>query len=261
MIEKLVAWAIARRSTVLVLGLALLGGGLWALRTMRVDAFPDLTDVQVQVLVDAPGLAPLEVERLVTFPIEVELNGLPQVTQVRSVSKYAFAGITVVFEDGVDLYFARSLVAQRLQAAQAGLPPGAHAALGPLSGANSEIYMYAVAGPGHDLTELRTIHDRIVRPQLRSVPGVTEVNAFGGFVRQAQVVVRPERLTSYGVTLHDVVETVNANSIDRGIVAATIRAARRFPRKTRRMATTRKPPSMRLRLTVRSVAATRSVWS
>jgi cobalt-zinc-cadmium resistance protein CzcA len=212
MINGLVAWAIARRSTVLVLVLALLFGGVWALRTMRVDAFPDLTDVQVQVLVDVPGLSPVEVERLVTFPIEVELNGLPRVMQVRSVSKYAFASITVVFEDGVDLYFARSLISQRLQAAQEGLPPGARAALGPLSAANSEIYMYAVAGPGRDLSELRTIHDRIVRPQLRSVPGVTEVNAFGGFVRQAQVIIRPERLTSYGLTLHDVVEAVNANS-------------------------------------------------
>lgn len=212
MINGLVAWAIARRTTVLVLVLALLAGGVWAVRTMRVDAFPDLTDVQVQVLVDAPGLAPVEVERLVTFPIEVELNGLPRVTQVRSVSKYAFAGITVVFEDGVDLYFARSLIAQRLQAAQEELPPGARAALGPLSAANSEIYMYAVTGSTQDLSELRTIHDRIVRPQLRSVPGVTEVNAFGGFVRQAQVIIRPERLTRYGLTLHDVVEAVNANS-------------------------------------------------
>jgi cobalt-zinc-cadmium resistance protein CzcA len=212
MINGLVAWAINRRITVLVLVLALLAGGVWALRTIRVDAFPDLTDVQVSVLVDVPGLSPVEVERLVTFPIEVELNGLPRVVQVRSLSKYAFASITVVFEDGVDLYFARSLISQRLQAAQEGLPPGARATLGPLSAANSEIYMYAVAGPGRDLSELRTIHDRIVRPQLRSVPGVTEVNAFGGFVRQAQVIIRPERLASYGLTLHDAVEAVNANS-------------------------------------------------
>lgn len=212
MIEKLVNWAIAHRGTVFGFVVLLLVGGIWALRTIRVDAFPDLTDVQVQVLVDAPGLSPLEVERLVTFPIEVELTGLPRVSQVRSISKYAFSGITVVFEDGVDLYFARSLVAQRLQAAQDGLPPGAHAVLGPLSAANSEIYMYVVDGPGRDLTELRTLHDRIVRPQLRSIPGVTEVNSFGGFVRQAQVVIRPERLTSYGLTLHDVVEAVNANS-------------------------------------------------
>ena len=144
MIEKLVAWAIARRNTVLVLVLALVAGGVWAIRTIRVDAFPDLTDVQVQVLVDVPGLSPLEVERLVTFPIEVELNGLPRVVQVRSLSKYAFSSITVVFEDGVDLYFARSLIAQRLQAVQGDLPPGARAALGPLSAANSEIYMYVV---------------------------------------------------------------------------------------------------------------------
>jgi cobalt-zinc-cadmium resistance protein CzcA len=191
---------------------ALVGAGWWALTTLRVDAFPDLTDVQVQVLVDAPGLSPVEVERLVTFPAEVALNGLPDVTQVRSVTKYAFTAITVVFKDGVDIQRARTLVSERVQSVREDLPAGAHAELGPLSSANSEIYMYTLEGGGKDLTELRTLHDRIVRPQLRTVPGVTEVNAFGGLVRQAQVVIRPERLASYGLTLHDVVEAVEANS-------------------------------------------------
>ena len=131
MIERLAGWAVRNPGGVMLGAVLLVGGGGWAMQGLRVDAFPDLTDVQVQVLVDAPGLSPLEIERLVAFPIEVAMNGLPRVAQVRSVSKYAFAGVTVVFEDGVDLYFARALVAERLQSVREGLPPGAEAALGP----------------------------------------------------------------------------------------------------------------------------------
>jgi cobalt-zinc-cadmium resistance protein CzcA len=220
MIEKLIAWAVRRRATVMILVAILIGAGIWSLRTLRVDAFPDLTDVQVQVLVEAPGLSPVEVERLTSFPIEVALNGIPRVTLVRSVSKYAFAAITVVFEDGVDLYFARTLVSERLQSVRSSLPPQAEVSLGPLSAANSEIYQYTLEAiarvgnnaPRHSLTELRTLHDRVVRPQLRTVPGVTEVNSFGGFVRQVQVVISPDQLVRFGLTLHDVVEAIEANN-------------------------------------------------
>jgi cobalt-zinc-cadmium resistance protein CzcA len=211
-VERVVTWAIRQRGTVAALVMILVGAGLWALSTLRVDAFPDLTDVQVQVLIEAPGLSPIEVERLSTFPIEVAMNGLPDVTLVRSVSKYGFAAVTVVFEDGVDIQRARTLVSERLQSVREQLPEGSDANLGPLSAANSEIYMYTVEGGGKDLSELRTIHDRIVRPQLRTVPGVTEVNSFGGYVRQAQVIVRPEELVSHGLTLHDVVEAVESNN-------------------------------------------------
>ena len=212
MSERLVEWAVRRRWTVLLLALVLVGVGTWAFRTLRIDAFPDLTNKQVQVLVEAPGLSPIEVERLVTFPIEVGLNGLPRVGEIRSTSKYAFATVTVVFEDGVDLYFARTLVSERLQRVRDELPPGVSAQLGPLSGATSEIYLYTVDGGGRDLMELRTLHDRIIRPQLRSVPGVAEINAFGGFVRQLQVIVSPPRLASYGLSVHDVIAAVDANS-------------------------------------------------
>lgn len=212
MLNRLVRWAIRNPATALLLVLAMAGGGVWSFQQLRVDAFPDLTDVQVQILVDVPGLAPVEVERLVSFPIEVAMNGLPDVKQIRSVSKYAFTAITVVFQDGVDLYFARTLVNERLQSVRASLPPGADANLGPLSGATSEIYLYSVEGGGKSQMELRTLHDRLVRPQLRSVPGVTEINSFGGLVRQVQIVVQPARLLSFGLTLHDVVETVRANN-------------------------------------------------
>ncbi|MEQ9398928.1 MAG: CusA/CzcA family heavy metal efflux RND transporter [Longimicrobiales bacterium] len=212
MIERLIGWAVRNRTMVLLGVAALIGGGVWALRTLRVDAFPDLTNVQVQVLAEAPGLSPMEVERLVTFPLEVSLNGLPRVTEIRSTSKYAFGTITVVFEEGTDIYFARTLVAERLQGVREELPAGAEVEMGPLAGAASEIYLYTLEGGGLDLMALRTLHDRVVKPQLRTVPGVTEINAFGGFVRQMQVTVDPERLIRYGVTLHDVIEAVKANS-------------------------------------------------
>jgi cobalt-zinc-cadmium resistance protein CzcA len=212
MIDKLVAWAVHHRTAVLTLVVALIAAGLWALKTLRVEALPDLTDVQVQVLVEAPGLSPVEVERLVGFPVEVAMNGLPRVTQVRSISKYAFAAVTVVFEDGVDIYFARALVNERLQSVRGSLPAQAEASLGPLAGAISEIYLYTVEGGDLDLTQLRTVHDRIVRPQLRSVPGVTEINSFGGFVRQVQVTISPDRLVALGLTLHDVVEAIESGN-------------------------------------------------
>ncbi len=212
MINRLIQWSIRNRLAVLFGVVLVAGAGFWSLRTLRVEALPDLTDVQVQVLVEAPGLSPVEIERLVSFPIEVAMNGLPRVTQVRSVSKYGFAAITTVFEDGVDIYFARSLINERLQGVRESLPAQAEASLGPLAGAISEIYLYTVEGRGRDLTELRTIHDRIVRPQLRTVSGVVEVNAFGGYVRQVQVTIYPERLVSYRLTLHDVVEAIEANN-------------------------------------------------
>jgi cobalt-zinc-cadmium resistance protein CzcA len=212
MIDRIIAWSVHHRAGILTGVLALIVGGVWALSTLRVEALPDLTDVQAQVLVEAPGLSPVEVERLVAFPIEVAMNGLPKVTQVRSLSKYGFAAITVVFEDGVDIYFARSQVNERLQGVRGSLPAQAEASLGPLAGAISEIYLYTLEGGGLDIMELRTLHDRVVRPQFRTVQGVTEVNSFGGLVRQVQVTISPERLVTFGLTLHDVVEAIEANN-------------------------------------------------
>ena len=220
MIDRLIAWAIRFRVAVVLLLFALVGAGVWAFRTLRVDAFPDLTNVQVTVLAEAPGLSPVEVERLVTFPVEVAVSGVPRVEEVRSISKYGFAQVTVVFEDGTDIYFARTLVNERLQGVRDQLPPEAEASLGPMAGATSEIYLYTLEDTLHGpagrsdsaLMALRTLHDRVIRPQLRSVPGVVEINPFGGFVRQAQVVVDPGKLASYGLSIGDVVEAVEANS-------------------------------------------------
>lgn len=211
-VDHAIAWAVGTRRLVAALLVVLVAAGLWSLATLRVDAFPDLTDVQVAVLVEVPGLSPVEVERLATFPIEVAVGGLPRVRLVRSISKYGFASITIIFEDEVDIQRARTLVSERLQGVRAKLPARADVQLGPLAAANSEIYMYALEASGRDLMDIRTLHDRIVRPQLRTVPGVTEVNSFGGLVRQVQVVIRPERLLSFRLTLHDVVAAVESNS-------------------------------------------------
>ena len=211
-INRIIAWSVHRRATVMFLVVLLVGAGLWSFRTPKIDAFPDLTDVQVQILVEAPGLSPVEVERLTITPIELALNGMPRVVQVRSLSKYGFGVITVVFEDGVDLYFARTLVSERLQQVREELPEGSEAGLGPLAGAISEVYQYVLEGPGLDAMELRTLHDRVVRPQLRTIPGIVEVNSFGGMVKQAHVTILPERLVAYGLTLHDVVEAIRASN-------------------------------------------------
>lgn len=211
MLDRLITWAVRHRAIVVFLVLALIGGGVWALRTLRVDAFPDLSNVQVQVLAEAPGLAPVDVERLVTFPLETQLNGLPGVTQVRSISRYGLSVISIVFEDGTDDYFARMLVSEQLQNVRSELPPAVSVSLAPLAGAIGEFYQYTVEGGGLDLMQLRTLQDRVIKPQLRSVPGVTEVNSFGGFVKQVQVTVQPERLASYGLTLSDVVQAVQGS--------------------------------------------------
>ena len=211
-VDRLIAWGVWNRGVVVMLLIGLVGAGLWAASTVRMDAFPDLTDAQVSVLTEAPGLSPVEMERLVTFPIEIAMGGMSDVETVRSLSKYGFSAVTIVFRDGVDLQRMRTLVSERLQSVRDQLPPSADAQLGPLASASSEMFMYYIEAPGLDLMEARTLHDRVVRPQLRNVTGVTEVNSFGGLVRQAQVVVRPERLVSFGLTLHDVVTAVESNS-------------------------------------------------
>ena len=153
-------------------------------------------------------------EKLVTRPIEIELAGLPKLTEVRSVSKIGLSVITVVFEDGVNDYFARQLVFERLQGARDKLPAGVEAQLGPITTGLGEIYQYTLVSKDkkYDATELRTIQEYIVRPILRTVPGVTDVNSFGGLVKQYQVIVQPDRLTSYGITLQQVFEALEKNN-------------------------------------------------
>jgi cobalt-zinc-cadmium resistance protein CzcA len=192
------------------LGLVFLG--VQAFRRVPIDAFPDVTNVQVQVLAEAPGMAPVEVEQLVTYPIETSMGGLPDLTQVRSLSKLGLAVVTIVFQDHVNTYFARQLVFERLQQAREKLPPGVEVGLGPISTGLGEIYQYTLESLTRNPMELRTLQDWVVKPILRTVPGVTDVNSFGGLVKQYQVLVRPEQLTSYHLTLRLILEALEANN-------------------------------------------------
>jgi heavy metal efflux system protein len=214
MINPILNFSVRQRLLVLLATLILTGFGWLSLRQIPIDAFPDVTNVQVQVLATAGGMSPLEVEKLVTRPIEIELAGLPKLAEVRSVSKIGLGLITVVFEDGVNDYFARQLVFERMQGARDKLPAGVEVQLGPISTGLGEIYQYTLVSKNkkYDATELRTIQQYIVRPILRTVPGVTDVNSFGGLVKQYQVLIKPDRLTSYGITLQQVFEALGKNN-------------------------------------------------
>jgi cobalt-zinc-cadmium resistance protein CzcA len=210
--ENFLANFITRRLLIcLIFGFCVLGGIL-AFQQLPIDAFPDLTNNQVQVLTEAPSMAPMEAEQLVTVPIESIMNGLPRVQQVRSISKFGLSVVTVVFGDGVDTYFARQLVNERLQSARSRLPDGLNPELGPITTGMGEIYQYVVEGYGYSPTELKTLHDWEIKYQLRTVPGVNEVNTWGGFTQEYQVTVLPDRLLQYGLTLEEVFNALQNNN-------------------------------------------------
>ncbi len=217
MLKKYLDFVLRQRLLVVTLTLLLIGLGLWAAVHLPIDAVPDITNIQVQINTNASALSPLEVEKQITLPVEVAVSGLPRVQQVRSISKFGISQVTVVFEDGVDIYFARQLVQQRLQDVRAEIPPGfGTPEMGPISTGLGEIYQYTVETPGNDLREARTIQDWVVKPVLRTVPGVAEVNSLGGFEKQYEVLIRPDALLKYGVTLRQVQEAVAANNQNRG---------------------------------------------
>ena len=215
MLNNFIKFILTQRLMVIMAAAALSVAGVIAWRMLPIDAFPDVTNVQVMVLSDAPGLASVDVEQRVTFPVEKSLQGLPRVRQVRSMSKAGFSQVIVVFEDDVDTYFARQLVFERLQAAKEQLPEGVEPEMGPISTGLGEIYQYTLESDSRTPMELRTIQDWLVSPQLRSIAGVNEVNSFGGFVKQYHVLVDPARLLKYRLTLNEVLEGLersNANS-------------------------------------------------
>ncbi len=214
MINPILNFSVRQRLLVVLATLILTGFGWLSLRQIPIDAFPDVTNVQVQVLATSGGMSPPDMEKLVTRPIEIELAGLPRLTEVRSVSKIGLSAITVVFEDGVNDYFARQLVFERLSGAKDKLPAGVEVQLGPITTGLGEIFQYTLVSKDkkYDARELRTVQDYIVRPILRTVPGVTDVNSFGGQVKQYQVLIKPDRLTSYGITLQQVFEALEKNN-------------------------------------------------
>ena len=215
MIERLIRSALEQRVIVLLAVVGLIVSGVAAFRHLPIDAFPDVTPVQVQVITRAPALAPTEIERLVTFPLEIELTNLPRKTELRSVSRFGLSVITVVFEDRMDIYFARQLVLERIVQARGRLPQNAEPVLGPVSTGLSEVFMYLVEGP-QGLMDLRTLQDWVIRPMLRSVPGLADVDTLGGLAKQYEVLVDPNRLTSLGLTLRQVHAAVTGNNQNAG---------------------------------------------
>ncbi|MEJ0098767.1 MAG: CusA/CzcA family heavy metal efflux RND transporter [Pseudomonadota bacterium] len=221
MIESLLRFSIHRRWIVLFLVGVIAALGLWNYQRLPIDAVPDITNVQVQINARAPGYTPLETESRVTFPIESGMGGIPGLENFRSISKYGLAQVTAVFADGTDLYFARQLINERMQGIRERLPEGVDLEMGPAATGLGEIFMYVVeAEPGarkadgmpYDATDLRTLQDWTIRPQLRQVPGVSEVDGIGGYTRQFHVLPDPARLLSHGLTLDDIEQALRANN-------------------------------------------------
>ena len=216
MIEWLIRAALNQRVIVLCAVTGLIVGGVAAFHHLPIDAFPDVTPVQVQVITQAPALAPSEIERLVTFPLEIELTNLPGKTELRSVSRFGISVITVVFEDRMNVYSARQLVLERMLQARSRLPLNAEPVLGPVSTGLSEVFMYLVEGSTQSLTDLRTLQDWVIRPMLRAVPGLADVDTLGGLAKQYEVLVDPNRLSSFGLTLKQVTVAVGGNNQNAG---------------------------------------------
>jgi len=205
--------------------LVLVGVGVWSFQRLPIDAVPDITNVQVQINTEAPGYSPLEAEQRITFPVETALYGLPSLSYTRSLSRYGLSQVTVVFEEGADIYFARNLINERLGAIKSALPPGLEPEMGPIATGLGEIFMYTVeALPGAtqadgsplDATALREIQDWIIKPQLAQVPGVIEVNTIGGFDKQYHVTPSPQRLLEFGITVDELASALRGNNSNRG---------------------------------------------
>src|SRR3990170_596469 len=225
MIDRILAFSIANRWLVVILTLGMAAFGAWNFTRLPIDAVPDITNVQVQINSNVPGYSPLEVEQRITFPIETSMGGLPNLDYTRSLSRYGLSQVTVVFKDGTDIYFARQLVNERIQEVKSKLPPGIEPSPGPISTGLGEIYMFNVeaeAGArnaeGDDITptDLRTVQDWIIKPQLRNVPGVIDVNSIGGFVKQYHVTPHPDKLRAYGLTFRDLMTALADNNANIG---------------------------------------------
>ncbi|CAB3627575.1 CusA/CzcA family heavy metal efflux RND transporter [Achromobacter pestifer] len=225
MFERLIRFAIEQRWLVLFVTLGMAAIGVYNYSKLAIDAVPDITNVQVQINVGAPGYSPLETEQRITYPIETVMAGLPGLQQTRSTSRYGLSQVTVIFKDGTDIYFARQLVNQRLQEAKESLPEGVTPTMGPISSGLGEIYLWTVeADPGarkedgtpYTPTDLREIQDWVIKPQLRNLAGVTEINSIGGYAKEYQVAPSTERLASYGLTLTDVMTALERNNANVG---------------------------------------------
>lgn len=230
MLSRLISFALRQRLLVLVLAVALIAAGVVAYRGLPIDAFPDVSTTQVKLILKAPGMTPEEVETRITMPIEQELLGIPRQVMLRSVSKYALVDITIDFEDGTDVYWARQQVGERLAGVMNDLPPNASGGLAPITTPLGEMYMFTLEGP-QSLDEKRRVLDWVVRPALRTLPGVADVNSLGGMVRTFEVVPDPVALLARGITLaqlEDAIAAGNRNDgagrLDNGEEALIVRA-------------------------------------
>ena len=223
--ERVILFSIRQRWMVLAVVLGFGALGVWDFQRLPIDAVPDITNVQVQINTEAPGYSPLEVEQRITFPVETAIAGLPRLDYTRSLSRYGLSQVTVVFEDGTDIYFARQLVGERLQAVRGQLPPGIDPEMGPIATGLGEIFMYLVEpkpgakksdGAAWTPTDLRTLQDWVIKPQLRTVRGVTEVNTVGGYRKEYHVTPYPERLAALELTIADVITTLERNNANAG---------------------------------------------
>ncbi|AZG07648.1 CusA/CzcA family heavy metal efflux RND transporter [Pigmentiphaga sp. H8] len=225
MFERIIRFAIEQRWLVMLAVFGMVALGLYNFTRLSIDAVPDITNVQVQINTSAPGYSPLETEQRITYPVETTMAGLPGLAQTRSLSRYGLSQVTVIFRDDTDIHFARQLVNQRIQEAREALPAGVTPTLGPISTGLGEIYMWTVeAEPGarkpdgspYTLADLREIQDWVVRPQLRTVPGVTDVNTIGGYAKEYLVAPNLERMAAHGLTLADVVAALERNNVNVG---------------------------------------------
>lgn len=216
MITALIRFSLVQRLMMLLLATVLIAGGLWAFKTLPIDAFPDISAPQVQIIVKAPGLSPTEVESRITFPIEMEMQGLPRQTVLRSVTKYALSIVKIDFEDGTDIYWARNQVSERLNQVWGDLPRGVDGGLAPITTPLGELYMYRIEGDGYSNSELRAIQDWVIRPRLRTVEGVADVNSLGGEVRAFEVIPDPEALVKFGLGLNDLRRALEMNNRNAG---------------------------------------------
>lgn len=225
MLERILRFSIHQRWLILLVTLAVAAIGIYNFQLLPIDAVPDITNVQVQINTEAIGFSPLETEQRITFPIETAMAGLPKLTQTRSISRYGLSQVTVIFEDGTDIYFARQLISERLQVVKEKLPPKIEPIMGPVATGLGEIFMWNVeALPGalkpdqtaYTLTDLRTIQDWIIRPQLLNIPGVAEINSIGGYTKQFHVTPYPKKLIAYNITFRDLVKALVQNNSNVG---------------------------------------------
>ncbi|RKD92338.1 efflux RND transporter permease subunit [Mangrovibacterium diazotrophicum] len=213
MLNQIVVFSVRQKFVALSLVVLMAAAGVYSLMQIPINSLPDVTPVQVLVITKAGRYSPFDVEKLVSYPIETAMNGLPDVKEVRSISQFGLSAVTVEFEENTDIYFARQMVSQRLQSISDELPPDVSAPqLGPISTALGEIYQYQVKGEGYSLTELREIQDWLIAPQLKVVKGVTEINSFGGFVKEYNVLIQPGKMRMYSINIQDIIDAIASNN-------------------------------------------------